>query len=51
MTKEKMRSIMACVKERIGQEVEAFEGDPPPWMIDKLILEISNEISRTAKGG
>jgi len=50
MNERDMRMVMEEVKRKIGREVEASEGDPPPWMIDKLILEMVNEMSRVGKG-
>lgn len=46
MTKEKMREIMERVKKTMGHEVEPFNGDLPPYMVDKLVLEIANEIEK-----
>jgi len=51
MNEEKMREAMAEVKKKMGPEVDFYEGQElPAFMVDKLILEMTNEIQKGEEG-
>jgi len=47
---EWMREVMAEVRRKMGPEVDSYEGQElPAFMVDKLVLEMTNEIQKGEK--